>query len=348
MASALGSGEALLRDVAAAAGVSLSTVSKVANGRPDVSSATRVHVQRVLDAHGWVPVARRRRPAVRTVGLVFDDFMSPYATELVRGVTDAGTDLGADVVVGRFPGDEPPGRVGRGWAARLAAGGRDGVLVVTSDLVSSEVEAFEAAGLPLVVIDPVHLPRPGIPSVGATNWSGMLSAVRHLIELGHRRIAYAGGPPAAAVDQARLHGYRAAMESAGLPVVPGLVTHGDFGFEAGVAAAGVLLGRDPRPTAVAAVSDATAMGVVQHAHGAGLRVPDDLSVTGFDDSYLAGWATPPLTAVHAPLQEMGRRALQMVLQLIAGEPLEVSQLELATTLSIRRSTLPPPDPARHR
>ncbi len=333
--------------VASAAGVSLATVSKVLNGREDVAAGTRAQVQRLLDEHGYVPTAKRRpagRPGSRhrTIGLVFDDFMSPYATELIRGVTDAGTDLGADVVVGRFSDGSAGDTNGIGWARRLVQAGRDGVLVVTSDLSSRQFAGFGVAGLPLVVIDPVHVPQAAVTSIGATNWTGALTATEHLIDLGHRRIAYAGGPAGAAINQARQHGFRAAMENAGLPVDPALVVDGDFGFETGVVLADRLLAAGDRPTAVFAVTDVTAFGVIQAAHRAGLRVPEDLSVVGFDDTYMAAWSTPPLTTVHTPLQDMGRVAVRTLLRLIDGDTLDSHHVELATELVERESTAPPP------
>ena len=332
-----------LAGVASAAGVSLATVSKVLNGRDDVAPETRAEVQRLLREHAYVPSPKRRTAgAHRTIGLVFDDFMSPYATELIRGVTDAGTDLGVDVVVGRFSDGSSGYSSGASWARRLVQAGRDGVLVVTSDLTSQQIAGFERARLPLVVVDPVHTQQEAVTSIGATNWSGARSATQHLVDLGHRRIAFVGGPAGAAITQARMHGYRAAMESAGLPVDPDLVLDGDFGFESGlVLATRLLQGQDP-PTAIFAVTDVTAMGVIQAASAAGLRVPADLSVVGFDDTYMAPWVNPPLTTVRTPLQDMGRVAVRTLLSLVDGEQLDSHHVELATNLVVRASTAAAP------
>ena len=331
-----------LTAIAAAAGVSTATVSKVLNGRDDVGAGTRALVQRLLVEHEYRPAPRRRPPADRrTVGLVFDDFTSPYATELLRGVTDAGTAAGVDVVVGRFSDGSSGYGSGAQWARRLVGAGRDGVVVVTSDLTAQQVAGFSEVRLPLVVVDPVHPPQADVASVGATNWTGGLSATEHLISLGHRRIAHLGGPAGAAVSQARRHGYRAAMENAGLPVDPALVVDGGFGFEAGLDLATRLLALADPPTAVFAVTDVCALGVVQAARARGLRVPEDLSVVGFDDTYLAPWVTPALTTVHTPLQEMGRYALQVLLRLVEGEPVDPHHVELATDLVVRDSTGPP-------
>ncbi|RKS77464.1 LacI family transcriptional regulator [Motilibacter peucedani] len=332
-----------LAGVASAAGVSLATVSKVLNGREDVAEDTRAHVLRMLEQHDYVASPKRRKPGVRrTIGLVFDDFMSPYATELIRGVTDTGGELDIDVVVGRFSGPSAPGSRTRTWAQRLSSAGRDGVVIVTSDLDPGQVRSFQKAHLPLVVIDPVHTPEAEVTSIGVTNWTGGLSATEHLIGLGHQRIAYLGGPSEAAVNLARRHGYRAAMERAGLPCPPELAVDAGFGFEAGVRTGSHLLDLAERPTAVFAVTDVTALGVIQAAHSRGLRVPEDLSVVGFDDTYMAEWATPALTTVHTPLQDVGRLAVRTLKRLMEGETVDSHHIELATNLVVRDSTTQPP------
>lgn len=329
--------------VAKTSGVSLPTVSKVLNGRADVASETRARVEEALRKHNYVPPAARRATAVgRTIELVFDDIISAYSTEVLHGVTDAGDELGVDVVVRRLPGVGPSARPETAWARHLADVGRKGLIVVTSELTSRQLAAFDRAGLSLVVIDPVNLPRSDVVSVGATNWSGGLAATDHLIQLGHRRIAFIGGPTASSPSQARLHGYRAALENAGLVHDPALVRAGAFDFDSGLAAGGELFDSADRPTAVFAACDPTAVGVLAAAQARGLRVPEDVSVVGFDDTYLTEWSRPMLTTVRQPLREMGRVALRTLLRLIAGEPVDAHHVELATTLVVRESTAPPP------
>lgn len=327
-----------LAQVATLAGVSIATVSKVLNERDDVSAATRSRVLRLLEESRYEPTARRRPAAHRhRFALLFHDFMNPYSAELISGITDVDD---ADVLVGRI---QDGGRATDGdrWLRRLLIAGYDGAILVTTDLLGRDVRALERARIPVVVIDPVHIPNPGVTSIGATNWAGGYAAAHHLIELGHRRIAYLGGPPGAVVNLARLHGFRAAAEQAGLAVERDLVVDGDFSFEAGLRIGADLLARDPRPTAVFAASDIAALGVLQAADAAGLAVPDDLSVVGFDDTYMARWATPPLTTVRAPLQDIGRLAVRTLRRLVDGEALETHHLELATELVVRRSTAPP-------
>ncbi len=333
---------ATLAMVADAAGVSLPTASKVLNGRGDVATATRARVEEAVRELGYVPqVGRRSVTPARVIDLVFDELVSPYSLELLRGVTEAGAEAGVDVVVGRVPGADGPVAAPDSWANRLKAAGREGLIVVTSELSLEQVEGFADAGLGLVVIDPLNLPRVEVTSVGATNFSGGVTATEHLLSLGHRRIGFAGGPEGASCGQARLHGYRAAQEKAGVAPDPELALHGAFGYPDGLEMGARLLDHPDRPTAVFAASDATALGVVEAARRRGLRVPDDLSVVGFDDTVLATLATPALTVVRQPLPDMGRVALRTLLRLIAGETLDSHHVELATHLVVRDSTAAP-------
>jgi DNA-binding LacI/PurR family transcriptional regulator len=191
-----------------------------------------------------------------------------------------------------------------------------------------------------VVIDPPAEPGPGIRSVGTTNWQGCLTATRHLIELGHRRVAIIGGPEQLWSSRARLAGYRAALEAAGLPPAGELIRRDDFCTEGGRRQARELLALAQPPTAIVAGNDPQAFGVLQALGEQGLRAPDDLSVVGFDDVPVASWATPALTTIRQPLAAMAATAFRMLhARPSAGEP---HHIELATTLVIRESTGPPP------
>ena len=334
-----------LATVASAAGVSMPTVSKVLNGRSDVSPDTRARVERVLREHQYVPPRRSPRiPATaRVVDLVFNDLLNPYSTELMHGVIEAGDEAGVDVAVGRFPHRTDRGsREGaREWARRLVAADRAGIIVVTSELTIEQIAAFDEARLPLVVIDPMNLPRVDVVSVGATNWSGGFTATEHLVQLGHERIAFVGGSVRASCGQARLHGYLAALSTATIPVDPDLVCHGRFTYDTGYEQGLRLLRRAQPPTAIFAGCDPIAFGVIEAARERGLSVPTDLSVVGFDDTYTAAWSAPPLTTIRQPLQEMGRVALRTLVRLGAGQSLDSHHVELATRLIVRNSTAPP-------
>lgn len=321
-----------LASIAAEAGVSLPTVSKVVNGKDDVAPATRARVQELLELHNYVPVPRRSSSEDLLVDVVFTALDSPWAVEILRGVTESGLEI---VVSSKATTH------GRSWAQALVAGGRRGAIVVTSQLTAADQQVLGRSRLPVVVIDPVDTPGQDVPSVGATNWAGGLAATEHLIELGHRRIAVIGGPESFLCSRARIDGYRAGLERAGLSVDPDLVRYGTFHHQGGYDRARELLALPDPPTAIFAGSDEHAFGVIEAARTCGLSVPGDLSVVGFDDLPMARWSSPPLTTVHQPLADMGRVAGRMLHELITDRLHATRRMELATHLVTRASTAPP-------
>jgi len=330
-------GRPTLGTVAAAAGVSVATASKVLNDREDVGAETRLRVQQLLDQYGYVPPRRsgvtRDVEQGRPIELVFTALDSPYSVEILRGVTSSPV----DVVVSSRPEHS------RAWSSGLISSGRSGAIVVTSELTPADQRNFARAHLPYVLIDPAaELPDPKVATVGATNWAGGLSAAQHLLGLGHRRIAVIGGPVAMLCSQARISGYSAALASAGVEVDPALIRHGNFHHIGGYQAARELLELPDPPTAIFAGSDEQAFGVAEAARVTGRRIPEDLSVVGFDDLAISRWFSPPLTTVRQPLAEMGRIAAEMLLTMIEGREPHGRQVELATELVIRSSTAPPP------
>ena len=339
---------ATLASVAASAGVSIATVSKVLNGRADVGPETRARVQALLQEHEYG--GRRARSAGRTlaaqptVELVFHGRLSGYAMEILQGVLDAATEVGVAVALSVRPRQLASAGVERpaAWVRHLAKAGRRAVIDVVDDVRQGDLAALSRARLPLVVIDPLNLPRRQVTSVGATNFAGGLAATEHLLSLGHRRIAFVGTSTTFAYNQARMHGYRAALEGAGVDVPEGYIRSGSSDHQAGMAGGSALLDLPQRPTAIVAATDGVAAGVVEAARLQALRVPDNLSIVGFNDTEFARLLSPPLTTVRQPLREMGRVALRTALQLAAGEELDSHHVELATELVVRSSTAPPP------
>jgi len=327
-----------LAAIAAEAGVSLPTVSKVVNGRRDVAPATRALVERLLDQHHYTRAGARRNRRSGLVDLVFNGLDSPWAVEILRGVEEWGTahETGVAVSAARHGNARPAS-----WTSGLASHDTDGVILVMSGFTSGQLEQLRAANIPLVVIDPVNPPPPDLPSVGATNWAGGLAATEHLLELGHRRIGAMAGPGDYLCSRARTDGYRSALERAGLGFDPALVRNGDFQHEGGFVCGGELLDLPDPPSAIFAGSDQQAFGLYEAARQRGLRVPQDLSVVGFDDLPVARWVSPPLTTVRQPLAEMGRAAAQVLDDLIDGVPLRMNRVELSTELIVRESTAPP-------
>src|SRR5215831_8823556 len=324
-----------LAAIAAEAGVSLPTVSKVVNGRPDVAPATRARVEQLLDQHQYTRNGLRRHRRSGLVDVVFAGLDSPWAVEILRGVEEWGSQHETAVAVSSVRhGDARPAS----WTSALASHDTDGVILVTSKLTDTQLHQLRSAGIPLVVIDPANTPPPEIPSVGATNWAGGLAATEHLLSLGHRRIGAITGPIDYLCSLARVDGYRSALERAGVQFDPALVRYGDFHHEGGFARAVELLELPQPPTAIFAGSDQQAFGVYEAARQHGLRIPEDLSVVGFDELPVARWASPPLTTVRQPLAEMGSAAAQMLGELIEGTPLRSNRVELSTELIVREST----------
>ena len=330
-------GRPTLETVAVAAGVSMATVSKVLNDRGDVAAATRTRVQRLLDQYEYVPPGRpagsRTAESRRSVELVFTALDSPYSVEILRGVTSSPM----DVVVTSMSA------LSRSWSSGLISAGRSGAIIVTSELTPSDQRNLGRGQVPYVLIDPAaELPDPKVATVGATNWAGGLAATRHLLGLGHRRIAVIGGPVAMLCSRARISGYVEAMASAGVEIDPALVRNGSFHHIGGYQAARELFELEQPPTAIFACSDEQAFGVAEAARITGRRVPEDLSVVGFDDIPISRWFSPPLTTVRQPLAEMGRIAAEMLSTMIDGREPHGRQVELATELVVRSSTGPPP------
>lgn len=324
--------------VAAEAGVSVPTVSKVLNSRPDVAGGTRERVAAVLARHGYTvrPSGSRR---TGFVDLRVVDLDSTWAEAVVRGAARAATRLGADLVV---TVDSDPGAGSSGaWVRHALRRGTDGLVSVVGVPDEGARADLARAGVPLVVVDPRTRPDPELLAVAATNFRGGLDATAHLVALGHRRIATITGPQDQDNAVARLAGYRTALIQGGLAVQEELVRGGSYGVDAGFRAAEVLLRADDPPTAVFAASDDTAIGVLRAAREHGVRVPEDLSVVGFDDQPVAAWLDPALTTVRQPLDEMGDAAVALAHRARQGGGRGPAHLELATRLVVRASTAPP-------
>lgn len=332
------SGAVTIARIAEEAGVSVPTVSKVVNGRTDVAPTTRRRVEAIIRKHGYQRRADQRTTPSTLLELVFHELESAWAIEIIRGVEQVARDNGLAVVLSELQGRRMPGR---GWIEEVLARRPAGVISVLSDLSASQYAQLEARAIPVVVVDPVGEAGPDVPSIGATNWRGGLTATRHLLELGHRRIGVIGGPEQVLCSRARLDGFRAAMETAALPPDPALVRHGDFHVEGGYRHGRVLLGLADPPSAIFAGSDLQALGVYEAARETGRRIPDQLSVVGFDDLPIARWVGPPLTTVRQPLVEMAMAGAQLIVALAAGEQPLHRRLELATSLVVRQSTAAP-------
>ncbi|MDT0615857.1 LacI family DNA-binding transcriptional regulator [Streptomyces lancefieldiae] len=338
-AGAGGRSRVTITDIARRAGVSVPTVSRVVNGRSDVSPGTRARVEDLLRRYGYRKraVAPGRRAAL--IDLVFNDLDSPWAVEIVRGVEEVAHAAGVGTVVSAIHGRSGDARQ---WMRNLRARASDGVVLVTSALEPVLHQELRILGVPLVVIDPAGSPALDVPTVGAANRAGGMAATEHLLALGHRRIGLIAGPPRLLCSRARLDGYRAALEGADVTVDESLIVPGDFHPESGFAGCEALLDLPEPPTAVFATSDQMALGAIEALRRRGLRVPEDMSVVGFDDLPEVRWSAPPLTTVRQPLADMGKLAARTVLRPAQDEQSDTSRVELGTELVLRSSTAPPP------
>ena len=323
-----------IRDVAARAGVSVATVSKVINNRYGVASGTSARVQAVIDELGYeasLVAQSLRNHRTNVIGILVAD-LEPFSTELLKGAADAIRGSGFELVVysaGGHSGD----RVGweRRYLSRLSGTLIDGAILVTPTVVDVNY------GAPIVAIDP-HTGQSGLPTVDSDNFRGAQLATGHLLSLGHRRIGMLTGRPDLESAQLRERGYREALQAAGADVDESLIRCGDYDPEVSLEQARLLLTAPSPPTAVFAANDMSAIATIEVATELGLRVPADLSVVGFDNIPESALCAPPLTTVEQPIRKMGERSIELLLSLIRGERLQATHITLATNLVIRQST----------
>ena len=324
-----------IRDVARHAGVSVATVSKVINDRYGVSADTTARVKAVIEELGYeasLVAQSLRNHKTNVIGILVAD-LEPFSAELLKGAGDAIRGSGFELVV-YSAGGRARDQVGweRRYLSRLSGTLVDGAVLVTPTVVDLRY------GAPVVAVDP-HTGPGGRPTVDSDNLRGAHAAAEHLLSLGHRRIAMLTGRPDLLSAQLREQGFRQAMAAAGVEVDQDLVRLGSYDPDtAAEQAAGLLAGPD-RPTAVFAANDLSAIATIEVAQRMGLRVPEDLSVVGFDDIPEATRCTPMLTTVEQPIREMGRRAVELLIGLIRGESEpESTHIMLPTWLVVRAST----------
>ncbi len=327
-----------LAEVAVAAGVSAMTVSRALNRRPGVSSSLRESIVRLAAEMGYES-SRAARQAVghgQVIGVLADHLDKPFISHLVAGVVAAATGTGNEVLIYSLVDRQrrPPAKV-----LKLLQQFTDGVIALLPP-ASGFVAALSQGRYPLVTVD-TH-PGPGQhPSVAADSYGGARAAMHHLAELGHRRVAFVTGAEQLASAHQRRRAYDDAVSVLGLAREPGLVIQGDYTLAGGRRAAAQLLKLKPRPTAVFASNDLSALGLMAVLQESGLKIPDDLSVIGFDDLPAATQVHPALTTVRQPIEDLGRVAVNTLLALIAGRPAAAEQVSLPTELVVRQSTRAP-------
>ncbi|GAB3234267.1 LacI family DNA-binding transcriptional regulator [Glycomyces halotolerans] len=330
-------GRSTIATIARLAGVSPPTVSKVLNGRPGVAPETRYRVEWLLREHGYHRPEKMVRAAC--VEVVSYGLIGHIAAEIMRGAREVAVEHGLGV---GFTDARQEESAGRSWARELLARRPVGVIVAHLGFTADQHDLLGASGIPMVALDPPDEALHPVPSVASANRQGGIAAARHLLELGHRRIAVITGPRGRLCAENRLAGARTALETAGAPLDENQVRTGArFSFEDGLEHGRDLLRLPEPPTAVLCGNDLQAFGVYEAARQTGVRIPEDLAVVGFDDISDAVWRGPRLTTVRQPFSELGATATGLILTQAGDEPLSQTHIELATTLMVRSSTAPP-------
>jgi len=335
-----------IKDVARAAGVSPSTVSRVISDHPRISQATKERVRRVMKELGYHPNAIARSlvtQSSRTIGLVLSRaaetaLANPFFPEVIRGIGAVANQARYALLLSTSltPQEELDECVEMLESHRV-----DGVILLASRVKDRLVARLVQEGHPFVVVGRVPQGE-GVWWVNTDNTQAAREAVEHLLALGHRRIGCLAGDPDYLVTQDRVAGYRQALEEAGIPFDPHLVRYTDFSRDQGWAAARELLQQTPQPTAFFATDDLLAWGAVQAAGDLGLAVPGQVSVVGFNDDPLSAYVAPPLTTVRVPIFELGRVAAQLLLERLQNPDAPARQVLVPTELVVRRSTGPAP------
>ena len=335
-------GEAVttLVDVARRAGVSTMTVSRVINGSGYASAAVQARVNQAIAELGYMPnvLARQLRSSrTKTLALVLTDITNPFFTTIARGVEDAARAQGYAVM---FCNTDESADEELDYVRVLIQRRVDGVLLVPATDARESLELLRRHALPVVVLDR-RLRSGDIDQVRADSEEGAYLAVRHLIDLGHRRIAVMVGPESVSTSADRVGGYKRALAEAGIDAEPQQILFGKYTQASGYEMTGRLLAASPVPTAIFAGNNFIAFGALQGLRESGLEIPDDMSIVVFDD-LPQGWILPFLTVISQPAYEIGKQAGEMMLErLTTEESFAPREVVLPSSLIVRRSSAPP-------
>jgi LacI family repressor for deo operon, udp, cdd, tsx, nupC, and nupG len=334
-------GRVKIIDIARKLGVSPATVSRALSDTGLVAEPTLSRIRdeaRALNYRPNVSARNLRTRRSKAVLMVVRDVGNPFYLEVLKGVEAAAREAGYAVLMGNTEND--PERES-GFFDMLRDGQADGMVLITGKLPQSKRYRDGLADNLPVVVALETIEGSGLPHIQIDNRLAAADAVRHLIDLGHTRIAHISGPLLESMSALRLQGFRDAMAAAGLPIPPSYEPHGDFSLAAGKRLCQDLLSLAEPPTAIFAANDEMAFGAIAAAHRAGLSVPADLSVIGFDDIYLSEAFQPALTTISQPRADVGRAAMTVLLDILAGKGAPAAPIVLPTTLQIRSSTAAP-------
>jgi LacI family repressor for deo operon, udp, cdd, tsx, nupC, and nupG len=329
-----------IKDIARIARVSHSTVSRALQNSSLVNPETAEKIRRIARESGYRASAVARglvTRRTRTIGLVVTTVADPFAAEVVSGIEQAANDHGYSVFLADSNADpEREKKVVQALAERRV----DGILVTSSRVGALYLPLLSEMMVPIVLLNNQH-PGTFVHSVMIGNLAGSRAAAGHLVELGHRRIAYIGDQFGYQSDTERVAGYREALTAAGIPIIEELVVRGDGKAEEAMRATEKLLALPDPPTAIFCYNDMTALGAMRTIREHGLRVPEDISVVGFDDLFIASYTAPPLTTVRQPMRRMGELAMECLVKLMSGEESAMT-IDVEAELIVRESTARPP------
>jgi len=331
-----------MKQIARMARVSLGTVSNVLNGTARVREPLRLRVEEAVQAVGYQPSALARglrRDKTTIIGMVIPDVTNPFFPAVVRGAEDVAFANGYRLVLCNTDNDHVKELA---HLNELRTFLPSGLIVIPSDFsdLTKQAESYHKSGAAVVCVDRLPKRWQG-DSVTVANESGAHAVTRHLIHLGHERIAIITGPLHLTNSEQRLRGFRRAMAEAGFAVAPEYVKEATFDVSGGRAKALLLLRMLPRPTAIFAANDMIAMGVIEAMHDLGLKCPEDLSLAGFDDLEFAALLNPSLTSVFQPGYQLGATAARILLARVNGDDDPAKHIVLQTELRVRASVAPP-------
>ena len=331
---------ASIKEVALKAGVSIATVSRVINEMGPVAAETRQRILAAIDQLRYVPHGAARSLITNqtdTIGVLLPDLYGEFFSEVIRGIDLAARRSGFHVLISGFHSD----RAEIEAVLRALRGRVDGLIVLSPDVDAQGLRRNLPDTLPVVLLNTRingRVDGTAFDAINVDNHGGAFAMVRHLVGLGHRRIALLCGPAENADARERLRGYRAALLAAGIKPSPELEIPGDFSEESGHRAGQRLLAVEPRPEAVFAANDSMAIGCLFALREAGVAVPGDVALAGFDDIPIARYVTPPLSSVHVPIAELGERAMERLLHAVERKNAhERRQETVPTTLVVRGS-----------
>ena len=331
---------ASIKEVALKAGVSIATVSRVINDKGPVAGETRRRILEAIEQLRYVPHGAARSLITNqtdTIGVLLPDLYGEFFSEVIRGIDLAARRSGFHVLVSGFHSD----RAEIEAVLRALRGRVDGLIVLSPDVDAQSLRRNLPETLPVVLLNTRmdgSLDGAAFDAINVDNHGGAFAMVRHLAGLGHRRIALIRGPEENADARERLRGYRDALRAEGIERSPGLEIPGDFSEESGYRAGRCLLALEPRPEAVFAANDSMAIGCLFALREAGVEVPGDVALAGFDDIPIARYLTPPLSSVHVPITELGTRAMERLLHAVESKNgHERRQETVAATLMVRGS-----------